>query len=75
MTRDGVATNFHKRHQNNLGITPTIEVYIQSWILKTTLEAISFEKRRGTPDGYSRDDKIHREVEGLGTATSGTAQA
>jgi hypothetical protein len=65
----GVITNFHRRHRNDLGITPAIEA------LKTTLEAISSEKRRGILDGYSRDDEIHEAVERLGTATMGTIEA
>jgi hypothetical protein len=66
MTLDGVVTNFHRRHRNDLGITPTIEAYIQSRILKTTLEAMSSEKRQGMLDGYSRDDETHKAVERLG---------
>jgi hypothetical protein len=65
----GVITNFHRRYRSDLGITPIIEAYIQSGVLKTTLEAISFEKRRGILDGYSRDDETHKAVERLGTAT------
>jgi hypothetical protein len=67
MTRDGVVTNFHRRYRNDPGITPIIEAYIQSRVLKTMLEAISFEKRRGIPDGYRRDDEIYKAVERLGT--------
>jgi hypothetical protein len=63
----GVVTNFHGRHRNGPGITPTIKSYIQSRVLKTRLEAISFEKRRGILDGYSRDDKIYKAIERLGT--------
>jgi hypothetical protein len=43
--------------------------------LKTTLEAISFERRQGILDGYSRDDEIYEAVERLGTATMGTTEA
>jgi hypothetical protein len=50
-------------------------VYIQSRVLKTRFEAISFEKRRGILDGCSRDDEIYKEVERLGIATVGTTQA
>jgi hypothetical protein len=75
MTWDGVVTNFHGRHQNDIGITPTIEAYIQSRVLKTTLEAISSKKRRGLPDGYSGDDEIYKAVERLGTARMGTTEA
>jgi hypothetical protein len=75
MTWGGVVTNFHRRHRNDLGITPTIKAYIQSWALKTTLEAISFEKRQGILGGYTRDDEIYKEAERLGTATMGTTEA
>jgi hypothetical protein len=40
-----------------------------------TPEAISFEKRRGIPDGYSREDETHEEAERVGTATMGTTEA
>jgi hypothetical protein len=70
-----VETIFHRRHRNDSGITSTIETYIQSWILKITLEAISFEKRRGILDGYSRNDEIHKKRERLGTTTMGTTEA
>jgi hypothetical protein len=62
-----VVTNFQRRHRDDLGITPTIEAYTRSWVLKTTLEAISFEKRRGILDGYTRDDETQKAVERLGT--------
>jgi hypothetical protein len=58
--------NLHRRYRNDLGITPTIEAYIQSQVLKTRLEAISFEKRRGILDGYTRDDEIYKAVKRLG---------
>jgi hypothetical protein len=53
-----VVTNFYRRYQNCLRITPAIEAYIQSRVVKTMLEAISSEKRRGILDGYTRDDEI-----------------
>jgi hypothetical protein len=52
-------------------MTPTIEAYIQSRVLKITLEAVSFEEMGGILDGYSRDDETHKEVKRLGTATMG----
>jgi hypothetical protein len=67
MTWDGMVTNFHRRHRNDLEITPTIEAYIQSRVVRTTLEAISSEKRRGILDEYGRDDEIYKAVERLGT--------
>jgi hypothetical protein len=75
MTWDGVVTNFHRRRWNDLGIIPTIEEYIQWWVLKTRLEAVSFEKRRGILNGYVRDGEAHKAVERLGTATMGTTEA
>jgi hypothetical protein len=75
MTWDGVVTNFHRRYRNDLGITPTIEAYIQSRVLETTFEAISSEKRRGILDGYTRDDETHKAVERLGIAAMGTTEA
>jgi hypothetical protein len=75
MTWDRVVTNFHRRYQNDLGITSTIEAYRQSRVLKTTLKAISFEKRRGILDGYTRDDETHKAVERLGIAAIGTTEA
>jgi hypothetical protein len=68
VTWDGVVTNFRRRYRNDLGITPTIEASIQSRVLKTTLEAIPFEKRRGILDGYTRDDETHKAVERPGIA-------
>jgi hypothetical protein len=70
-----VVTNFQRRYRNDLRITPTIEAYRQSRVLKTTLGAISFEKRRGILDGYIRDGEIYKAVERLGIATMGTTKA
>jgi hypothetical protein len=39
--------------------------------MRTTLEAISLEKRRGIVDGYNRDDEIYGTVERLGTGNNG----
>jgi hypothetical protein len=75
MTWDGVVMNFHRRQRNELGITPTIEAYIQSRVLKTTLEAISSSKRRGIPDGYNGGDETHKAVERQGTAAMETTEA
>jgi hypothetical protein len=75
MTWDGVVANFQRRYRNDLGIAPTIEAYIQSRVLKTTLKVIFFEKRRGILDGYTRDDETHKAVERLGIAAMGTTEA
>ena len=47
MTWDGIVTKYHKRYLKKLGVTPQIEAYIQTVVLKKTTETISFEKRRG----------------------------
>jgi hypothetical protein len=70
-----VVANLHRRHWNDLGITPAIETHIQSRVLKTTLEVISFEKRRGILDGYTGDEETHRAVERPGDSNDGTTEA
>jgi hypothetical protein len=42
-----VVTVHHKRHIQKLGVSKTIEAYIQSRVLKKTLESLSFDQRRG----------------------------
>jgi hypothetical protein len=74
MTWNDVVTNFDRRYRNDLGITPTIQAYIQSRVLKTRFEAISFEKRRGILDEYTRDDEIYKAVERFEIATMGTTE-
>ena len=51
MTWDGIVTRFHKKYSKEIGLTTKIEAYIQYIVLKKTLESISFEYRRGGPDG------------------------
>ncbi|KAF7680935.1 hypothetical protein TCON_2444 [Astathelohania contejeani] len=43
ITWDGVVTKYHRNYLKELNITPTIEAYIQSTVLKKTLEIISLE--------------------------------
>ena len=47
MTWEGIVTKFHKKYMKELEITPEIQAYIQSEILKCTLESISSEYTRG----------------------------
>ena len=51
MTWDGIVTKFHQKYSKEIGLTAKIEAYIQYIVLKKTLESISFEYRRGGPDG------------------------
>ncbi|KAI5175107.1 hypothetical protein PAEPH01_2116 [Pancytospora epiphaga] len=46
ITWDGVVTKYHRRHLKDIGMTESIESYIQTILLKKTLESISFEYRR-----------------------------
>ncbi|KAF7684050.1 hypothetical protein TCON_0760 [Astathelohania contejeani] len=43
MTWDGVVTKHHRNYLKKLNIISTIEAYIQSTVLKKTLETISLE--------------------------------
>ncbi|KAI4290998.1 hypothetical protein PAPHI01_0272 [Pancytospora philotis] len=47
MTWDGVVTKYHRKYSKEIGITDSIEAYIQMIVLKKTLESISFDYRRG----------------------------
>ncbi|MGL5717959.1 MAG: hypothetical protein ACRCX2_33460, partial [Paraclostridium sp.] len=62
---DGMVTKYHKNYCKQLGLTKYIEAYIQSLVLKKTLETISFEGRRSICDGMSRQDAIDKAVEML----------
>jgi hypothetical protein len=50
ITWDGIVTEYHKKHIGKLGVSETIEAYIQSRVLKKTLESLSFDQRRGQED-------------------------
>jgi hypothetical protein len=69
MTWDGVVTKFHRRYLKELSITPKIEAYIQSIVLKKTLESISLDKRRSIEEGHTRGDRVELAVERLCNAT------
>ncbi|VDN03625.1 unnamed protein product [Thelazia callipaeda] len=46
MTWDRIVTNFHNRYaKEEISVSDHIEVYVQSIILKKTLEGISFDTR------------------------------
>ncbi|KAI4291403.1 hypothetical protein PAPHI01_0677 [Pancytospora philotis] len=47
MTWDGVVTKYHRKYSKEIGLTDSIEAYIQTIVLKKTLESISFDYRRG----------------------------
>ncbi|KAI5172708.1 hypothetical protein PAEPH01_1798 [Pancytospora epiphaga] len=43
MTWDSVVTNYHKQYSKEIGLTDSAKAYIQTIVLKKTLESISFE--------------------------------
>ena len=43
MTWDGIVTKHHRRHAATLGIPPNVESYIQTRVIKRTLETVSFQ--------------------------------
>ena len=47
MTWDGIVTKTHKYYLKELGINPNIEAYMQSLVIRKTLESISLDHRRG----------------------------
>ncbi|KAI5169522.1 hypothetical protein PAEPH01_0785 [Pancytospora epiphaga] len=54
MTWDGVVTKYHRQHLKDIEMT---ESYIQTIVLKKTLENISFEYRRGAERLDETEDK------------------
>ena len=72
MTWDGMVTNYHRNHLKEIGIADSVEAYIQTIVLKKTLESISFEYRRGRqPDGEAECEP----TPSAGTEQAGVAQA
>ncbi|EQB62136.1 hypothetical protein NAPIS_ORF00285 [Vairimorpha apis BRL 01] len=65
MTWDGVVTTYHKRYIKELGIQPSLEAYIQSVVLKKTLESISLERRRGHDQSGKLIKSNFKYVEGI----------
>ena len=46
LTWDGIVTKFHKSYSKEIGLTDSIQSYIQFIVLKKTMESISFSYRR-----------------------------
>ena len=70
MTWDGVVTKCHKKYISELDVPPNVEAYIQTRVLRRTLESVSFEARRGIlGEGYGERPEVT--VEEL-VAKSGT---
>lgn len=47
MTWNGVVTKFHKQYRSEIGLYNRIQAYVQSRVLKMTLESLTVESRRG----------------------------
>mgnify|MGYP006870827258 FL=1 len=62
MTWDGVVTIYHKRYIREIGIPLNVEAYIQSRVLKKTLESISFDRRRNLIEGNDLEGEVEEAV-------------
>ena len=73
MTRDGIVTKHHRRHAAVPGIPPNVESYIQPWVFKRTLEAVSFEVQYSICNKHGHTELVKAAVERMLEAM--TAQA
>ncbi|TBT99510.1 hypothetical protein CWI36_1951p0020, partial [Hamiltosporidium magnivora] len=60
MTWDGIVTKYHKSHLKRLEIPMNVEAYIQSIVLKKTVETISSDRRRGLESGLNAEESWER---------------
>ena len=61
LTWDGVVTTYHKKYSKEIGLADSVEAYIQTIVLKKTLESISFDFRRGSePDEEEQEKRMAR---------------
>ncbi len=65
MTWDGCVTTYHKKHISSLGLSVSTESYIQTRVLKKTLESISLDFRRVNHEGGGAIRDIEEIAEGL----------
>ncbi|TBU10048.1 hypothetical protein CWI38_2067p0030, partial [Hamiltosporidium tvaerminnensis] len=65
MTWDGIVTKYHKSHLKRLEILTNVEAYIQSIVLKKTVETISFDRRRGLESGLNAEESWERASMGV----------
>ena len=62
MTWEGLVTKYHKKHRSEIGISTKTEAYIQSLVLKKTLESISFDRRRGIEEDDGHYETIVNKI-------------
>ncbi|TBU12346.1 hypothetical protein CWI38_0795p0040, partial [Hamiltosporidium tvaerminnensis] len=67
MTWDGIVTKYHKSHLKRLKLPTNVEAYIQSIVLKKTVETISFDRRRGLESGVNAEESWERASMGTNT--------
>ncbi|TBU01931.1 hypothetical protein CWI37_0596p0010, partial [Hamiltosporidium tvaerminnensis] len=65
MTWDGIVTKYHKSHLKRLEIPMNVETYIQSIVLKKTLETNSFDRLRGLESGLNATESWERASMGV----------
>ena len=65
MTWDGIVTRYHKSHLKRLEILMNVEAYIQSIVLKKTVQTISFDRRRGLESGLNAEESWERASMGV----------
>ncbi|KAK1350793.1 hypothetical protein LUQ84_000073 [Hamiltosporidium tvaerminnensis] len=65
MTWDGIVTKYHKYHLKRLEIHMNCEAYIQSIVLKKTVETISFDRRRGLESRLNAEESWERASMGV----------
>ncbi|KAF7682659.1 hypothetical protein TCON_2125 [Astathelohania contejeani] len=65
LTWESVLTKYHRSYLKELRFTPQIEAYIQSTVLKKTLETISLEHRRSIEDRLEATDVVEKAVDAL----------
>jgi len=72
MTWDGIVTIYHKKYIKELGVPLNVEAYIQSRVLKKTLESISFDRRRNLVEGNDFEEEVEEAVKRLSIAETGS---
>ncbi|KAK1349032.1 hypothetical protein LUQ84_001714 [Hamiltosporidium tvaerminnensis] len=65
MSWDGIVTKYHKSHLKRLEIPMNVEAYMQSIVLKKTVETISFDRRRGLELGINAEESWERASMGV----------
>ena len=75
LTWDGVVTIHHKRYMKELGATLNIEAYIQSRVLKKTLESISFDRRRNLVEWSGFEEEVETAMRRLSIAHAGQPES